>query len=478
MTRPAPTKPADVIGKQSAKTPTRRDLLRGAAAAAAGSLLLEACQHGGPPPATAATAAGAPPAAGATPAGGPAQPGGLQVHGMQILRDGKPFYVSGFNYWAALPLSRAGNDAGWDQVRRDLDALQGLGINLIRTMAATEGPDTEPLRIVPSLQTAQGKYDEAGVAGLQRLVEELGKRKLHAIFMLNNFWQWSGGMGQYLAWAGEGPIPYPPPQPNGSYDRFQHFVGQFYKNDRAREAYRSFIRFIVPKLNTSPIVIWELCNEARGMTNVSAYREWIDESARLIKSLAPGQLVTTGSEGQTASPTYAGLDTVKDHQSPAIDFITFHMWAQNWNWVHPESLARDLPKAMERAHKYVSDHAGMAAKVGKPILLEEFGFARDDGNFDPAAPTTLRDKYFDATYTLVHSLLGTTPMAGIMPWAWSGDVRPPRPGKYWSPGDPFTGDPPHEQQGWYSVYSGDTTLALIKSWSARIAAAGGGAAAA
>jgi len=336
-------------------------------------------------------------------------------------------------------------------------------------MAATEGPDSEPYRIVPSIQPALGQYDPAGLAGVVRFADELKRRGLLAIFTLGNFWQWSGGFAQYLTWAGRGPIPYPPPAPRGSWDRFQRFVGAFYKNPQAVAAYEAYLRTIVPKLKDNPMVIWELANEPRGLSNVSAYRAWIDGTARLIKAMAPGQLVTTGSEGQTASPFYAGMDVVKDHESAAIDFICFHMWAANWGWVDKENMASGFPKALKLARKYVTEHATKAAAVGKPILLEEFGFPRDGHSFDPAAPTTLRDQYFQEIYALVRSLIPTTPMAGIMPWAWAGDRRPPRPGGLWKPGDPFIGDPPHEEQGWYSIYDKDTTLKLIAGWSRQLA---------
>ncbi len=438
-------------------TPSRRDLLQGVAVAASG-LVIEACAHGG--------AASGPPLPAA-----PALPGGLEVRGTRFLKDGKPFFVSGFNYWAGPTLAREGNAAGWDQVRRDLDGLQAAGINMLRVMAATEGPDTEPFRIVPSIQPALGQYDPAGLAGVVRFADELKTRGLHAIFTLNDFWPWSGGFAQYLAWVGQGPIPYPPPAPGGSWDRYQRFAGSFYKNPRAVEGYNAYLRVIVPKLKSNPMVIWELANEPRGMTSTFAFRDWIDATARLIKSLGPGQLVTTGSEGETPSPFYAGLDLVKDHQSPAIDFICFHMWAANWGWVHKETLAADFPAALARAKTYVNEHATRAAKVGKPILLEEFGFPRDHHSFDPAAPTTLRDRYFQEVYAQVRSLIPTTPMAGIMPWAWAGDSRPPRPGQLWKPGDPFVGDPPHEEQGWYSIYDKDTTMKLIADWSKQLAGA-------
>jgi mannan endo-1,4-beta-mannosidase len=337
---------------------------------------------------------------------------------------------------------------------------------MIRTCVATEGPDTEPFRIVPTIQPAMGQYDPAGVGGVMRFSEELQKRGLYAIYMLNNFWQWSGGFAQYLSWAGAGPIPYPPPAPNGNWDRFQHFSGSFYTNAKAVAAYNAFINFLVPKLARNPMIVWELANEPRGMKSVGAYRKWIDSTARLIKSLSPSQLVTTGSEGQTQTPTYAGVNVVDDHQSAAIDFICFHMWAANWDWVTRRTWRRvpEGARARQEVHQRARDAGGQG---GKPILLEEFGFPRDGGSFDPASPVTLRDQYFHEVYGLVQSLLPATPMAGIMPWAWAGDSRPPRPVEFWKPGDPFIGDPPHEEQGWYSVFDTDSTLKLITGLVAR-----------
>ena len=56
------------------------------------------------------------------------------------MKGGKPFFISGINYWAGPTLARDGNQAGWDQVRRDLDGIQAAGLNMIRTCVATEGP--------------------------------------------------------------------------------------------------------------------------------------------------------------------------------------------------------------------------------------------------------------------------------------------------------------------------------------------------
>jgi mannan endo-1,4-beta-mannosidase len=436
---------------------SRRDVLRGAAVAA-GALLADGCQA--LPAATTVATPATPPVR------GPRLPGALEVRGTRLFRDDQPFVISGFNYWSALPLAREGNSAGWDQLRRDLDSLQSAGINMVRILGASEGPDSEPQRIVPSLQPAAGHYDAASIAGLLRLVAELERRRLLAIVMMNNFWQWSGGMAQYLAWAGAGPVPYPPPAAGGSWDRYQKYTAAFYSNDKAKALYRALLDHVVPLLKNSPAVTWELANEPRGINNLGPFHAWLNETAAHIKHLSPSHLVTTGSEGQTPSPASAGTDVQRDHASLHIDFITFHLWAQNWGWIRADNLDQGLPKAIARATKYIDDHVARATTVGKPLLLEEFGFPRDGGSFEPDAPTTARDRYYAAIYGRVRDLLGTTPMAGIMPWAWSGDARPPRPGQFWKPGDPVLGDPPHEQQGWYGVYSKDTTLRIIRDFAA------------
>ena len=43
-----------------------------------------------------------------------------------------------------------------------------------------------------------------------------------------------------------------------------------------------------------------------------------------------------------------------------------------------------------------------------------------------------------------------------------------KPKSIWEKDDEFIGDPPHEFQGWYSVYSSDlSTIKIIKSFSSK-----------
>jgi len=60
-------------------------------------------------------------------------------------------------------------------------------------------------------------------------------------------------------------------------------------------------------------------------------------------------------------------------------------------------------------------------------------------------------------------------VAGTNFWAFAGQARPLTPGQFWQPGQPFLGDPPHELQGWYSVYDSDaSTLAIVQQFSRRM----------
>jgi len=122
---------------------------------------------------------------------------------------------------------------------------------------------------------------------------------------------------------------------------------------------------------------------------------------------------------------------------------------------------------LEKAKAYVLDHVDRARQLGKPLLLEEFGFPRDNGSFAPSAATTYRDRYFESLYELVGAHVTDGEMVGLMPWAWAGQARPREAGALWLSGDPLIGDPPHERQGWYSLYDRDTTLAIVRRFADR-----------
>jgi mannan endo-1,4-beta-mannosidase len=62
----------------------------------------------------------------------------------------------------------------------------------------------------------------------------------------------------------------------------------------------------------------------------------------------------------------------------------------------------------------------------------------------------------------------TQAVQGLNVWTFSGEGRPKHPGEFWQKGDPLTGDPPHELQGWYGIYDSDTsTIRLIEKYADR-----------
>jgi mannan endo-1,4-beta-mannosidase len=291
--------------------------------------------------------------------------------------------------------------------------MKAHGINNLRIMGASEGPDTEPWRVSPALQTAPGEYNEAVWEGLDFLLTEMAKREMYAVVCLNNFWSWSGGMSQYVSWAnGNEKIPYHPPEEDGSWVVFQKYASDFYKNKKAVSYFENHIKTIVERVNTitgkaykddPTIMSWQLANEPRSFFNSRTFRRWIDKTSRFIKQLDQNHMVSLGSEGST-NTMFAGTNFRKDHRSKNIDYTTIHIWIQNWNWYDPKKPEKTFDDALRKATKYLKAHAKLARQMNKPLVLEEFGAARDMGSYDARASVEQRNQYFAAMFATLYEL--------------------------------------------------------------------------
>lgn len=396
----------------------------------------------------------------------------ITVNNTHFEKNGEPYYFLGTNFWYGMNLSSKGPGGDRERLIRELDQLKSLEINNLRIMAASEGPDSEPWRMLPSLQTAPGIYNEDLLDGLDFLLAEMAKREMYAVMCLNNFWVWSGGMAQYVQWFTDKPIPYPTPD-NEQWTKYSLYTSKFYSNRKAKAAFENHLRFIVNRTNAytgklykndPTIMAWQLANEPRGMFKAGKYRRWIRKSAALIKSLDSNHLVTIGSEGNTPWPV--GNNTYKDHKNPLIDYVTMHIWIQNWRWYDPSKPEQSYPKGLEKAKAYFEKHIQIAEKLGKPIVLEEFGISRDLNNHDPESSIQWRDTYYSEIFQMIYdNAKSGSPIGGANFWAWGGEGRPQAPKAIWKAGDNFIGDPPHELQGWYSVYDEDeTTLDIIREF--------------
>jgi len=114
--------------------------------------------------------------------------GYVKVSGTRFTLDGNPYYFIGANLWQGMNLGMADTNGG-DRARpsRELDRLMNAGVVNLRVMAASEGPDTEPYRMVPSLQPAAGVFNEQVFEGLDYLLCEMQKRGMRAVMQLNNY---------------------------------------------------------------------------------------------------------------------------------------------------------------------------------------------------------------------------------------------------------------------------------------------------
>jgi mannan endo-1,4-beta-mannosidase len=224
---------------------------------------------------------------------------------------------------------------------------------------------------------------------------------------------------------------------------------------------------------------WQLANEPRPGGSVAvanrqmaAFRAWVSGTARLIKSIDPNHMVSTGSEGTQGCINDAQC-VVEAHSSPAVDYVNAHIWPQNWSWADPNDLTGTWPAVERNTHDYITQQIGIAQRLGKPLVIEEFGFPRDGGSFDPGTPTTWKDRFYQLIYTAVlDSVRLGGPLQGSNFWGWGGEGRAQHPDHHFVRGDTsYVGDPPHEPQGWYSVFDGDTsTQAVIRNYTSALQA--------
>jgi mannan endo-1,4-beta-mannosidase len=400
-------------------------------------------------------------------------PGFVTRRGASLSLDGKPYRFVGSNAWY---LAWLGADAGFgDRARlgRELDRLCGDGVTNLRIAASAE---LSPLRnsVRPAFRDRGPDYDETLLAGLDFALAEIGRRRMKAVLYLTNFWEWSGGMMTYLHWVNGGRY-IDMNDPAHPWPAFPYFTAGFYANAEAVGLYHAYVRAVVGRTSTvtgrryaddPAIMAWQLANEPRPgggaeaiAANGPAFLAWIADTARLIKSLDPNHLVSTGSEGLKGCGERPDL-VLDAHRSRDIDYVTMHIWPGNWGWLDRSDMAGTDARARTATGLYIARHIEMARQLGKPLVIEEFGYPRDGNVYDPSAPDTLRQGFYDQVLgAVLADAQGGGPLAGSNFWAWNGEQRARHPDFRFRPGDTaWLGDPPHEPQGWYGVFDNDHAL--------------------
>lgn len=400
----------------------------------------------------------------------------VRVANGHFVKNGKPYYYVGTNFWYGAILGSEGQ--GGDRVRlcRELDFMKSVGVDNLRILVGSDGERGVTTKVEPTLQVKPGEYNDTILAGLDFLLQEMAKRDMVAVLYLNNSWEWSGGYSFYLEHAGEGRQP----RPNeDGYPVFMNAMTKYATNQKAHELFYDYVRFILGRTNRytgvaykndPAIMSWQIGNEPRAFSReaLPAFEKWLAEASSLIRSLDSNHLISIGSEG--AWGCEGDFDCWERISSDAnIDYCNIHLWPYNWGWAKADSLIENLPRAKEYTQKYIERHLEICARIGKPMVMEEFGYPRDDFQFALGTPTKGRDGFYEYVFSLVadNAEKGGY-FAGCNFWGWGGFAKPQH-YEQWQVGDDYTGDPAQEAQGLNSVFTGDTsTLSVIKSQADRM----------
>ena len=394
----------------------------------------------------------------------------IKVENGKFIRNGQPYSYIGTNFWYGAILGSQGEGGNRDRLCRELDYLKGIGIDNLRILVGADGKRGVPTKVEPTLQIAPGVYNDTIFDGLDYLLAEMKKRNMVAILYLNNSWEWSGGYGQYLEWAGHGKAIIPAVD---GWPAYMEYAKQFVQSDSAKLLFSKYVEDVLTRKNRythlkyiddPTIMSWQIGNEPRAFSNENKelFAAWVSDVAAQIKSLDKNHLVSTGSEGKHGCETDILLFE-KIHSDPNIDYMNIHIWPYNWGWVHPDSLIQNVERAQLNTRTYIDEHLEVARKYEKPIVLEEFGYPRDGFSFDRHSSTTARDSYYSYVFNLIaEQAQNGGLLTGCNFWSWGGFAEPSH--TYWQRGDDYTGDPAQEQQGLNSVFVSDSTISIIKNY--------------
>jgi mannan endo-1,4-beta-mannosidase len=300
----------------------------------------------------------------------------VRARGSRFVIDGKPFRFVGAN------VSVMHRDEDRARMPETLRQASLAGIRVVRVWASGEGgpndigpvgadsadwPRTHPFRWAP------GKWNEEAFVHLDNVIAEAGRNKLLVQLCLVNWWRDTGGVTQYLRWAGI---------TNAADEKFRVGINTeramlFYTNDETRRLYREHLEKLVTRRNTvtgtlyrdDPNIFgWELMNEAQAVTSRWAERRaWIAEMSSYLKSLDPNHIIAPGDWGyRTAAERREWL---RDHQLPNIDYCDVHIYPRD----DGDSFV-DSPTALR---EFIDNRAAAALALNKPLVFGEFGMGSD-----------------------------------------------------------------------------------------------------
>jgi mannan endo-1,4-beta-mannosidase len=305
----------------------------------------------------------------------------VSVLNNNFIVDGNRFRFAGTNAYYLPNYEKL--DPGF--VTNTLNVFEESGIKVIRMWAFYDGYDCGYSQQDASenvIQTAPGEYSELALQDLDNVIAKGKNRGIRFILTFINYWDDLGGICQYNTWDGAS-------NPSTNMD---HFLN----SSNTQKWFKNYINMLLNRVNTATgvayknepaIFAWEIMNEARySGQDPSLLRDWYQEIAVYIKSIDGNHLVSTGEEGfdegtpseysvNQYSNTYVlraneGTSYIMNTAIPEIDFGGAHWYPSDWGFGH--SFSQNLINAQ---HAWLSDHQQIAADLGKPFILGEYGYA-------------------------------------------------------------------------------------------------------
>jgi mannan endo-1,4-beta-mannosidase len=342
---------------------------------------------------------------------GPAKDQFVRQRGGRFFVGQKPFRFVGAN--VALMY----RDEDRERMPETLRQAAQMGIKVVRVWAFGEGGpnDVKPMADFEdwprhnSFRPAPGQWNEDAFVHLDKVIAEAAKNNIYVQLCLTNWWRDTGGVTQYLRWAGIH---------DAADDSFKFGINNekailFYSNPETRRLYREHVEKLVTRRNTITGVLyrddpnifgWELMNEAQVITGRWAERRaWFAEMSAYIKSLDPNHLVAPGTWGYRSSSERR--EWLADHSLPTIDYCDVHNY--------PRDDHDSFVTSPEALKEFIDNRAAAAFSIKKPLVLGEFGMGVEGHN--GASQVEWYKAFFDGN--------ARSGAGGVMFWILTPDAR-------------------------------------------------------
>jgi mannan endo-1,4-beta-mannosidase len=320
--------------------------------------------------------------------------GFVRAAGTRFVLDGEPFRYAGANVAVMY------RDEDRALMPETLRHAAQLGLKVVRVWANGEGrpedgvmsvggdkadwPRTHPFRPAP------GEWNEDAFVHLDRVLAEAARNHLRVQLTLSNWWRDTGGVTQYLRWAGVKDAA----DESAPYGVNNERAMEFYSNETTRRLYREHVAKIALRRNTVTGVLYrddptifsyELMNEAQAPTGRWAERRaWVAEMSAYLKSLDPDHMIESGSWAyRNALERRAWLE---EQRLQTLDYCDVHNY--------PRDDRDTFVTSPQALLEFLENRAAAAFSINKPLAVGEFGMSTD--GFEGASQLEWFRAFFDA----------------------------------------------------------------------------------